>query len=586
MKFIMRSFQGLVDAIKRFPLAFLSLVAETCLLWYLIALDRDPGAFYLKWVFLLMVSTVVGISVEFVIERFNRSLKFKLIAYGISLGLIAVYALIIWPSPEIDYLVGTRSAVTLFALICAALYIPSYKQSFEFNLVALTAFKAIFTSVLYALVLFLGLFATIASIDLLLFNIDEKFYGYTAVLVWVLFMITYFLSLLPDFNSQDEKAIAHRNEQTDYPKLLSILISYIAIPLVTIYSLVLFAYIVKIIVTFIWPIGQLGPMVLAYSMAGLVVYVLASNLSNAFAKIYQRAFPFVWIPIVLTQLISITIRLKAYGITESRYYLTLAALYSLGMAIYLVFIPVRRNHTIALVAMILALLSIIPPIDAFSISRWSQKSRLENILEEAGLLENGLLSPSANVSDEVRKETTSILNYMQQRHYLSDLDFLADDFDLYNDFADVFGFEMAYAYQEESDTFNAFLDYNVIIPLDTYDVMFRYNFYRDSVQGNDPLYNFEINEISYHTSIVRVDTRNYIVQIMDSNNQVIIESAQTYSYVETLRDLSTQPKDQMAIEDMSFEEESEILKMRIIFQNIFIYNDQADYEIYVLIGAK
>lgn len=585
MKFLLKTFNGLIEAFKRFPIAVFSLASETVLIWYLIHLDKDPSNNFLKFIFILAVSIVAGISVEFIIERFDRSAKFKLIAYASTLVLVALYSLIIWPSPEIDYLVGTRTVVTVFALICAALYIPSYKKAFEFNLVALTAFKAMFTSVLYALVLFLGLIATIASIDLLLFNIDEKFYGYTAALVWLFFMINYFLSLLPDFNSEDEKAIDHRLEQTSFPKLLLILISYIAVPLVAIYSLVLVSYIGKIIITFVWPIGQLGPMVLAYSIAGIVVYVLASNLENAFAKAYQKFFPMIWIPIVVTQLISITIRLNAYGITESRYYLTLFGLYSLGMAIYLSLRPVVNNQKIALIAMIVALVSIIPPIDAFTISRWSQRTRLESILTDANILVDGEIVKDENASLEVRKETTSILEYMERRHYLSDLTWLESDFDLWKDFKDTFGFDLAYSYDLPSNEFYASINFDDLIPIENYSVLAHFNIYREANYQYDP-YEFVMNEKNYSIEIEKPDNLNAYISVVDENGVVLIQSQSLYDYVDIVKEDNGYNRNMMAVEDMMFDSENESYRLRIIFLNIYLYNETADYDIYVLVGEN
>lgn len=585
MKFLLKTFNGLIEAFKRFPIAVFSLASETVLIWYLIHLDTDPSNNFLKIIFILAVSIVAGISVEFIIERFDRSAKFKLIAYASTLVLVALYSLIIWPSPEIDYLVGTRTVVTVFALICAALYIPSYKKAFEFNLVALTAFKAMFTSVLYALVLFLGLIATIASIDLLLFNIDEKFYGYTAALVWLFFMINYFLSLLPDFNSEDEKAIAHRLEQTSFPKLLLILISYIAVPLVAIYSLVLVSYIGKIIITFVWPIGQLGPMVLAYSIAGIVVYVLASNLENAFAKAYQKFFPMIWIPIVVTQLISITIRLNAYGITESRYYLALFGLYSLGMAIYLSLRPVVNNQKIALIAMIVALVSIIPPVDAFTISRWSQKTRLESILTDANILVDGEIVKDENASIEVRKETTSILEYMERRNYLSDLTWLESDFDLWKDFKDTFGFDLAYSYDFPSSEFYASINFDELIPVENYSVLAHFNIYSEANYQYDP-YEFVMNGKNYYIEIEKPDNLNAFISLVDENGNQLIQSQSLYDYVDIVKEDNGYNRNMMAVEDMMFDSENESYRLRIIFLNIYLYNETADYDIYVLVGEN
>ena len=117
-----------------------------------------------------------------------------------------------------------------------------------------------------------------------------------------------------------------------------------------------------------------------YSSAGLIIYILASRLENRFAVLYQRIFPKVLVPVVVMQLISVYIRLNAYGVTESRYYVALFGVFSIVIGIILSFKPVKRNGLIALLAAGFAVLSIIPPVDAFTISRNSQVTRLENML--------------------------------------------------------------------------------------------------------------------------------------------------------------------------------------------------------------
>lgn len=187
--------------------------------------------------------------------------------------------------------------------------------------------------------------------------------------MWILFATIYYLSLLPRFNSDDESDREYARSAGQYPKFLEILVSYIAIPLVTAYTLVLAAYFIKILATLKWPVGQLGAMVLAYSAAGLIIYILASLLENRLAKLYQRIFPMVLIPVVIMQLISVYIRLNAYGFTEARYYVALFGVLSIACGILLSFKPVTKNGIIALPAAGFAIFSVLPPVDAFTVSR-------------------------------------------------------------------------------------------------------------------------------------------------------------------------------------------------------------------------
>lgn len=574
--FLIASLRSLLTAALRFPLTLLSLVSLTSLSWYIIWLEKEPPLIYLKWVFILILGATIGLSAQFVSERF-KGIKARFVTYGVGLVLLGIYAFLIWPSPEINYLVGTRTVVAVFVTLCVMLAAPSIKKGYDFNQVSLVHFKAAFTAGLYAMVLFLGLAAILTAIDLLLFRLDDNYMAYTATLVWIFFAVSYYSSLLPEFSSEDATKRAIAQEKSETPKLLKILISYIAIPLISVYTLVLFAYFLKIIFTQVWPIGQLGPMILGYSIAGFVLFILASNLNNRFASLFQTWFPRVLIPIVMVQLVSIGIRLNAYGVTESRYFLAIFGVYSLSMGLFLSLKNKGYNAWIAIIALIFALVSITPPLDAFSISRNSQRNRLENMLVEANMLKDGELIPNSEATLDLKVEVTSILEYMERRNYLSDLSWLDADFDLYFDFEDAFGFKMSYSqYWDEQNYFYAGVDFESELDIQNYDRLFRVNIYRDLPAKNIPNFKFTINEKTYQLTFTRLSDFDLKVELMDEANQVLLTS-NLYMFVESLMKDTVEAKDLMAIEDMTLNLEANGARMRIIFQSINVNLEASEY---------
>lgn len=211
------------------------------------------------------------------------------------------------------------------------------------------------------------------------------------------FFPIYYLSLLPHFNSGMEEDAAKRESASSYPRFLEILVSYIAVPLITVFTAVLAAYLLKIIVTLKWPVGELGPMILGYSSVGLLLHVLCGRLTNRFAVLYRRFFPIALIPLVAFQLYSVFIRINAYGITESRYYLMLFGIYSIVCAMYLIATKNLQPGAIAILAACFAVLSVLTPVDAFTVSRTSQTARLEAIFARNGMLAQGKVVPGRNV---------------------------------------------------------------------------------------------------------------------------------------------------------------------------------------------
>lgn len=588
-RFLMDSWMGFFKAIRRFPMTVLSLAILTGMIWHIINLRQEPSVTFFKEVFILALSAVVGLAVQFVAERKAFQIKGFLISYAVGLLVVAAYAGLIWPSLDIDTLVAMRTTVAILVALCLVAIAPSAQKGQRFDEVFLVHFKAAFTAVLFALVIFLGLAAILAAIDLLLFRLAQDYMAYTASGVWLFFAPIYYSSLLPHFNSMKEEDRALVMERIDVPKFLSILISYVAIPLISAYTLVLLAYFAKILVTQVWPIGQLGPMILGYSIAGFILFLLASTLNNRFSALYQTWFPRILVPIVVVQQISVGIRLSAYGLTESRYYLMLFGIFSIVMGLWLSIKPKLDHAWIAIVLMGLALFSIVPPLDAYNLSFASQKGRLETMLTQAGLLTNGVLTPDPSADETLRRETTSILDYMNQRHSLKDLAWLSEDFTYPQDFKAAFGFDTTYANAWEGQTyFYAGLEPNPVVDISGFDQFVRVNLYRQMDASLKTDFDFMINQSAYHLSFDRIDQDEVIVRLTDGQNNVLIETG-LVAFVEGLKQQTSSNKDQMPVERMTYDVEKNGVRLRIVFQFVNSTTGSSDagsdYDLFVMVDV-
>lgn len=583
-------FQGLLKAVSRFPLTVLCLLGAAILVCYMISLHKEPELIIQKLMFTFLLGAFLGVAAQFSCERFKRIAKMRLFVYGAAALITLGYYLIIASAPNISFEVEIRTFVAVFAMFCVFLWVPSYRESYDFNRITLIHFKSAFTAVLYSAVLSAGCASIIAAVDILLFKVNPDTYGYTMSIIWILFAPLYYLSLLPRFNSEDESELELARHAGEYPRILEILISYIAIPLVAAYSLVLAAYFIKILVTFKWPSGQLGGMVLAYSAAGLLIYILASLLNNRFAVLYQRIFPKVLIPVVIMQLISVGIRLNAYGITESRYYVTLFGIASIVCAILLSFKPVTKNGLIVLLVAGFAIISVIPPVDAFTVSRVSQINRLEEMLQAEKILADGKITPRAEASMNLRQESTSILNYLERRHYLKNIKWLPADFNANEDMLSVFGFEPAYPnFGRDDNFFFAGLDMNQVVNINDYDVMVLVHSYRGMVKDEMPEDHFTIRGTQYQIGLERLSPQELRVSIKDDKGTELVGTGLN-KFVKSLRKTSNSPKEALDPEEMTFDIENNGYKLRIMFQEVnVIYGGGADagvdYNFYLLFGA-
>ncbi len=588
---IRRSAKGIAIAGYRFPLTVASLLVATLIVFRLIAIDTSLPLILEKLIFTFMVGAFIGVAAQFVVERFANLSEKRLLVYAVALLLLAGYFLILLSAPEISNEITVRSFVAIFALVCMALWIPSYKSDVDFNMVALVHFKGVFTSLLYSGVIAAGTSAIIAAIDTLLFSVDGDAYWYTLTVIWILFAPVYYLSLLPKFNSQlnEDKDMAER--ASNYPKFLEILVSYIAIPLISAYTAVLMAYFLKILFTLTWPSGQIGPMVLVYSIAGLVIFILASLLDNRFAAFYLRFFPKVLIFVVIMQLISVGIRLYHYGITESRYYVGIFGIFSIIAGILLSRSPVSKNGRIALLVAVFAIISIIPPVDAFTVSRHSQINRIESILADEGMLTNGEITKKEDASEYTKIETTNILNYLNRSSSLKYIDWLPEDFEVYEDLKQVFGFAPTYPnYVDDGrQYFYVSLDGETPLPIAGYDVLLNafVGNYREATEILSQ--EFDLDGSLYKMEINGIGNNEAYISILDPLGNELIGTG-INQFIEQIAGEEPVMKDRLSPDELSFTVNNNGYKLKIIFQNINYSSvdgivSDLNYSIYVLFAS-
>ncbi|HHV64224.1 MAG TPA: DUF4153 domain-containing protein [Peptococcaceae bacterium] len=585
--------KGMSKAIFRFPFTVICLAGATGLTWYMISLHTSPPLVIEKLMYTLLVGAFLGMAGQSKAERFAFLKNKRLAIYLVSLFLTLGYFLIIWPAPEVSSEIVVRTLVAVFAMLCAVLWVPSFKSQTDFNEVALIHFKATFTSVLYSGVLTVGIAAILAAIDALLFNVHSDAYQYTISFLWIMFAPLYYLSLLPKFNSEEEEDRQALQTAKNYPRFLDILVSYIAIPLVAVYTLVLLAYFIKILVTFHWPSGQLGPMVLIYSAAGLVIFVLASLLQNRFAGLYCKIFPKVLIPIVVMQLISVGIRLNAYGVTESRYYVALFGIFSILIGFILSIKPVTKNGLIALLAALFAVISIIPPVDAFTVSRVSQIARLENYLQAEGILVAGKLTPKADASEKTKIETTNILTYLDRSSSLKYIQWLPEDFNIYRDMELVLGFKPTYPQDIdwESKFFYAMIDREKPVFVSGYDLSVNVDWvnYRNGDEDGIKIYPFTLNGEEYKLTIKQLSGMETRIAVQDAVGTELIGTG-IYEFAKKLAEDSTGAKEALPPEKMTIEVLEDRYRLKIVFQNINLTfgtdsDAGASYSAWVLFGV-
>jgi hypothetical protein len=284
-----------------------------------------------------------------------------------------------------------------------------------------TLFLRFLTSVLYGVVLFLGIAAAIGATNFL-FNFNFEWDTYAILWVWIvgMFTTTFFLTGVPvDLRSLDD--------DLSYPKGLKIFTQYVLIPLSSIYVLILLAYEVKILIKWSLPKGLVSDLILSYAVFGilslLLIYPIKDRDGNKWIKTYARSFYFLLIPLLILLFVAVGARVSLYGITELRYFLIALACWLLFISVYFLAFKKQNIKLIPISLCILTLLSVYGPQSAFSVSMYSQRRIIVHFFEKHHALKDGKLIPvdSRKISPKDGSRAVNELNYFINSYDLEPL---------------------------------------------------------------------------------------------------------------------------------------------------------------------
>jgi hypothetical protein len=583
---------GLTNAITRFPLTTLFLLAAAITIAYSVNVEKSQTKFILTFIIGAFLSAVLQVAYE----RFYTNFSVRVGLMGIGVVLTAGYYLIIRPAAEMTMEVEIRTVVALFALLMAFIWVPVIKRTISFNSSFMIAFKSFFISLFFSGVIFAGLSIIIGAFDVLIVDIDYKAYPHAGNIIFTLFAPLYFLSLIPIFTGAKDKSATDdekiRKEEiisaaAYCPKFLQILISYIVIPLIAVFTLILVIYIIKNIGGDFWTDNLLEPMLVSYAVAVILVYILASDIENKFTSLFRKVFPKLLVPIVLFQITSSVLSLTETGVTHTRYFVILFGIYAAAAGVLLSIIPVRKNGVIAAMLIVFSAVSIVPPVDAFTVSRNSQINRIENVLEKNKMLVNNKVTPNESIPDKDKKTITEVIYYLDTMGYTKKIAWLPKDFKVYDDFFDTFGFKEYYGPAENVVEEPIFVNLNPSTPISIigYDTFVQTNISSYDKQNNRKICDLEKDGKTY-TLISDYNKNRFEIKIKGENGSDLF-SFNTKDILDKFENYQG-TKGQISAKEATFTAENDHAKLTIVVQNLNIEkrNNQYDASFYVFVHMK
>lgn len=596
-KSLNHAFSGMGRSIGRYPFTMLYLIAITVLngraiQYSLTTFDRP--------LYTLIIGAMLSVVGQMLYERFFDKAHIRYLIMGGAVVLTLGYFFIMNVDVANDSVMSIKTAVILFALMITLIWIPTIKtDKVYFNQSFLATLKAFLTTFLFTLVLLFGIMAIYFTADTLLFDIDSDFLSHLINILSSLFTPLYFLSMVPfypgkvDLNAEKQTLL---KEQFTVPRFLNILTSYIVIPLTTIYTLILATYIISNLGGEFWTDNLMEPLLVSYAVIVIFVYLIAHNIDNKFTSAFCKFFPKILVPIMVFQTIASVLKIEEMGITHGRYYVIMFGTFATIAGIIFGYLKAKHYGLIAVSLLVLSALSIIPPVDAFTVSKHNQINLLEQTLTENNMLVDNQVVANTDIPTEDKIIITKVTSYLDSMDYDQDVSFIPDN-NISANFSETFGFDRTYSEidssnpQYETTGQSAYLEIppETVINITNHDVMLQQNYYHslnDEQSLNQAPIDFEVNDHQYRLEAPFVNDY-YTLTVKGASGQELISYDTKLVYDQLF---SPDPEEYMNrtlnLEEATVITENEAVRLTMIVTSLNRSENTLDSSFYLLIDIK
>ncbi len=287
---------------------------------------------------------------------------------------------------------------------------------------------------IFALVLSAGIGIVLTTVNYLFFKSRSFFiFRLTMYSSWFIAEVlgaSLFLSLLkkPDADL----------ENYEFPSIFNSLIKFVIIPLIAIYTAVLYIYMAKTIISMQLPKGLISHLVLWYTAFSVVIMILITPFTqkDKFFGNFKKYFPYFSIPLIFASLFALSQRIYQYGITEKRYYVLILIFWLLFCMILFIRKMNITGIFISLIACVV--IAVYTPFSAKSVSNFSQKERLKRMLVKYGALKNGKISKiTQKLADREGNQIHTTIAYISNNSTIQKLNFKNEKGEVYSTLEDL-----------------------------------------------------------------------------------------------------------------------------------------------------
>lgn len=415
--------QSFWRVVLRFPVAVCLLTALTALITYLTI--AQPGKSEM-WLLCLLIFLSGGIPISLAASLWGEEQKsqgLRWITEGVALVLWGVYSILLFytdlfPNKDLPaFYIGNAAwgtAIILFALLGSFVKEKDDLKAWHF---ICSSACALLISGIVSWLMIGGAEGLVAGTGALFdFKPSEKLMILLMDLGAVMLFGMLFMALLP----QGERK---HNTSADMPSLLRKVVSWLLLPLLGCYIVVLYAYGISILVHWELPKGLLSVLVscvmIGYVLCFVLLYPEVTKRDTWQSRLLTRWLPVIILPLLVLMTVGIVRRVVDYGITAPRLYVLTMLLWFYAICIVMLVAKRKRFHWIVWSFGALFLLSSGQPLNYYRICRPILTTKIDRIVADKQLqlplYIYGLTDNSALTEDEANSLRDDLL-YMRKNY--------------------------------------------------------------------------------------------------------------------------------------------------------------------------
>lgn len=379
------------DDLKYFPLTLLFSLAVTIInIKYFKSYDNKEISTLIFSLYL-----IIPLSAKFESILRHRDSKFKKYYLAVFINFIAFYLYIRNVNDNEKPL-----SVALFFLCAIAFFLLTPSRDLndeESNLrYFIKSLSNTINSFVFSIILYLGLMFIVYSLkELFGINFSYDIYGKIFIAIIGLFFVP--LTLISIENERERL----------YSKFLEFLLLKVLFPLLMVYIVILYAYIIKIVFVRVYPKNIVPYLTLFYALSATFFYYVTKLLENKFLIIFRKFFFYTLIPLIIVAIFSIIPRIMQHSLTENRYFILVTLIWLTFITILNLILRKKSMLIIKNSLLIVLFISTVGPLSSIDLSKYFQNNKLNEILH----------MPKEKID---KKELYETLTYFYDKHSILD----------------------------------------------------------------------------------------------------------------------------------------------------------------------